>query len=69
VWSKNDFRVVLSDGATVGKPFGTCAQPTVNVPAPPLLPELRFRRDYFPAGQALFQQLSLTPPEYEITLW
>ena len=32
------------------------------------LPELRFRRDYLPAEQSRFQELGVTPPEYEITL-
>jgi hypothetical protein len=39
-----------------------------NVPDPLLLPELRFRRDYLPAEQSLFQEFGVVPPEYEITL-
>jgi hypothetical protein len=70
VWNKNEFGVNLDNGTVVRKPAGTCGTPwpAANVPDPPLLPELRFRRDYLPADQSLFQEFGVVPPDYQITL-
>ena len=68
VWTKDEFVVALGDLSGVRKPANTCVRPTPAQPVAPDLPELRFRRDYLPADQSRFQELAVTPPEYEITL-
>jgi len=68
VWKKEEFSVSLGTLSGVRKPNNVCARPSAGQPAAPDLPELRFRRDYLPAEQSRFQELGVTPPEYEITL-
>ncbi len=68
VWTKDEFSVSLGNLSGVRKPGNACARPAAGQPAAPDLPELRFRRDYLPAELSRFQELGVTPPEYEITL-
>jgi hypothetical protein len=68
VWKKEEISVSFGSLSGVSKPANSCARPSAGQPAAPDLPELRFRRDYLPAEQSRFQELGVTPPEYEITL-
>jgi hypothetical protein len=68
VWTKDEFSISLGNLSGVRKPGNACARPAAGQPAAPDLPELRFRRDYLPAELSRFQELGVTPPEYEITL-
>jgi hypothetical protein len=68
VWKKEEFSVSFGNLSGVRKPANSCARPSAGQPAAPDLPELRFRRDYLPAEQSRFQELGVTPPEYELTL-
>lgn len=68
VWRKNDAEVVHIRADAVRKAFGTCSKPQVPQPSAPSLPELRFRRDYNPSEQEVFQRFNITPPQYEIRL-
>jgi hypothetical protein len=65
VWKKNRVELSMEDGTVTWKPVGTC---TNSFSPQPFIPTLRFRRDYLPDQLALFQELNITPPEYEITL-
>jgi hypothetical protein len=66
VWSKDEFLVSLSNEEVVRKP-PACVRPAGQTPEAPALPELRFRRDYLPAEQSVFQEFGVVPPDSEIT--
>ena len=68
VWIKEEFSVSFANLVGVRRPATACTRPVAGQTSAPDLPELRFRRDYLPAEQSLFQELGVTPPEHEITL-